>query len=120
MKIAITSTGQGLEADVDPRLGRAHFFLIYDTDSKRAETLDNAQNLNAAQGAGVQAAQNLAKAEVQAVLTGNCGPKAFQVLNAAGITVYVGLSGSVSEAIAEFESGRLEPCDAANKPGHWG
>ena len=104
---------------MDTRLGRAQYFVIQDTESGEVEALDNAENLNAMQGAGVQAGQNLANAGVEAVLTGNCGPKAFQVLDAAGVKVYLGISGTVADALAAFKDGKLQLADAANKPGHW-
>jgi hypothetical protein len=61
MKIAITTSGIDLDAPVDPRFGRAKSFIIYDTDSGQWSVLDNAQNLNAAQGAGIQAATAVVK-----------------------------------------------------------
>ena len=53
MKIAITAQGPELSAQVDPRFGRAKYFIIYDVDSDEFEAVDNEQNLNAPQGAGI-------------------------------------------------------------------
>jgi len=119
MKIAITASGQTLDAPVDARFGRASYFVVVDTDTGNHEAHDNAQNLNAAQGAGIQAAQNVARLGVQAVVTGNCGPKAFRTLSAAGISVAVGASGTVRDAVDAYTSGALTPADAANVEGHW-
>ncbi len=119
MKIAITSQGADLSSQVDPRFGRARMFIIYDVDSGEFEAVDNEQNLNAAQGAGIQAAQNVADQGVEYVLTGHCGPKAFSALNAAGVKVIVGVEGSVQEAIEKFKAGELKPTDAADVDGHW-
>ena len=77
MKIAITSQGKELESPVDPRFGRAKFFIVADTEQEGFTVADNGQNLNAAQGAGIQAGRNVVDLGVQAVITGHVGPKAF-------------------------------------------
>ena len=119
MKVAVTTNGKDLSAQVDPRLGRATGFLIVDTETGEFEYVDNSQNMQAAQGAGIQAGQTVANTGVEAVLTGNCGPKAFMALNAAGIKIYVGVSGTVAEAIEKFRAGELQVADGANVGGHW-
>ncbi len=120
MRIAITTSGAGLDAPVDPRFGRAKSFIIYDTDSGQWSVLDNAQNLNAAQGAGIQAATAVVNAGAEAILTGNCGPKAFRALLAGKVRVYTGVSGTVRQAIEQFRAGQLEAADAANVESHSG
>jgi predicted Fe-Mo cluster-binding NifX family protein len=70
MKIAVTSTGQDLDSPVDPRFGRAAYILIVDTDSMDVEVLDNAQNVNAFKGAGIQAATMINDKHVDVLLTG--------------------------------------------------
>jgi len=119
MKIAITTVGENLEAAVDPRFGRAKTFLVYDDQTEQIELIPNTQNLQAAQGAGVQAAQQITDSGVQVLITGNVGPKAFSVLQTAGIKVYTGLSGTVREAIEAYKEGKLMETGAATKPGHW-
>jgi predicted Fe-Mo cluster-binding NifX family protein len=120
MKIAITTSGEDLDAAVDPRFGRARAFILYDTDSGEWSVLDNAQNLNAAQGAGVQSGTTVVNAGAQAVLTGNCGPRAFTTLAAGGVQVYTGATGTVREAIAAFQAGELEQAQGANVGAHFG
>ena len=107
MKLIVTATGDTLEAAVDPRFGRAARFILYDTKTGAWEAVDNTQNLNALQGAGIQAAQAVARTGARAVITGDCGPKAFQTLHAAGIQVFAGAEGTVREAVAQFEAGAL-------------
>lgn len=119
MKVVVTSQGETLESKVDPRFGRAKNFIIVDTESGDFECVDNAQNLNAAQGAGIQAAQNVANTDAEALVTGNCGPKAFKVLEASKIKVYVGADGTVAEAIEKFKNGELNEAENANVEGHW-
>jgi predicted Fe-Mo cluster-binding NifX family protein len=119
MKIAITSKGKDLDAEVDPRFGRAQYIIVYDTDAGTFSALDNSANIDAARGAGVQAGQNVAQTGAGALITGNCGPKAFNVLNSAGVKVYIGAQGTVREAIRGFKAGSLTPADAPNVEGHW-
>lgn len=119
MKIAITSTGGTLGDALDTRFGRALRFIIYDTETKEAAALDNVQNLNAPQGAGIQAAARVAEAGAAAVLTGHCGPKAFRVLSEAGIGVYLTAARTGAEAVALFEEGKLTKAEAADVAGHW-
>ena len=120
MKIAITTSGQDLQAPVDPRFGRAKSFLLYDTEAGEWSILDNAQNVAAAQGAGIQAAATIANAGAQAVLTGNCGPRAFATLAAAKVQVYAGVTGTVQEAIEAFQAGRLQAANEATVGAHFG
>jgi len=119
MKIAITASGNALDCEVDPRFGRAGFFIVYDTDNDSYTVIDNNQNLNAPQGAGVQAGQIIVNSGAAALLTGNCGPKAYSLLSTAGIKVYLGAKGTVEDTIAAFKAGRLSPADSPNTQGHW-
>lgn len=119
MIVVVTATAAALDAQVDPRFGRAACFLAVDTASGVFQAHENSQNLNAAQGAGIQAAETVSRLGAEVVITGNCGPKAFRTLNAAGIRVVVGAQGTVSEAIEAFKSGALVPTDTPNVEGHW-
>ena len=119
MKIAVTAQGTDLESQADPRFGRTKYFVVMDTDSDDFEAVDNAQNFNAAQGAGIQAARNVAELGVEAVLTGHCGPNAFRTLTAAGIKVFTGASGTVKETVEKFKSGELAEAVNADVTGHW-
>jgi len=86
MKIAITSRGPTLDDEVDARFGRCACFLIVDPDTMEVEALENASAALGG-GAGIRSAQALADRGAEVVLTGNCGPNAFQTLAAAGIKV---------------------------------
>ena len=117
-KIAITSEGPSLDDQVDPRFGRAAGFLLVDPDTMATEYLDNGQSQVMAQGAGIQAAQIVARAGVDWVLTGYVGPKAFKVLAAAGIKVGQDLEGlTIQTVIDRFKSGAIVAAQAANKAG---
>ena len=119
MKIAITTSGNDLNAPMDSRFGRAPKFLIYDLEAKTFEIVDNQQNLNAAQGAGIQSAQNIARLGAGALITGHCGPKAFRVLQAAKIKIYNTTAETVSEAIDQYLGGKLTEATGADVEGHW-
>ena len=119
MKIAVTSQGSDLNSQVDPRFGRAKNFIVVDTDTEEFSVHDNSQNLNAAQGAGIQAGRTVAELGVEAVLTGNVGPKAFTTLQATNVKVYPEASGTVKEAVRKFKAGELQPAGRANVEGHW-
>ena len=116
MKIIITSQGSRLDDQVDPRFGRAKQFILADTESGQFAAHDNAQNLNAPQGAGIQAAQAAARLGAEAVLTGHVGPKAFAALSAAGIKVGQDLDGlTVAEAVERYRAGQVPMAAGPNK-----
>lgn len=119
MKIGITSTGENLESNVDPRFGRGRYFLIVDTESLKYETISN-ESMIASGGAGIQAAQTIAKKNIQAVITGNIGPNAFKTLSAAGIKVYTGVNGTVKQAVEQYKKGELKETQAPNVGSHFG
>jgi predicted Fe-Mo cluster-binding NifX family protein len=119
MKIVISATGPDLEARVEPRFGRSSYFLLVNPESMEYEVLTNGQNLQAAQGAGIQAATLVARHRPTAVLTGNCGPKAFHTLQAGGITVIVGVEGSVRDVVQDYQAGKLKPAMGPNVTSHW-
>ena len=95
MKAVVTAAGPDLQSPVDPRFGRARYFLLVDTQTGQFTAHDNVQNLNAPQGAGIQSAQAVVQLGAEAVLTGNVGPKAFTTLKAGRVAVYTGAAGTV-------------------------
>lgn len=119
MLIAISTSENDLNSLVDLRFGRTKGFLIYDTESNTSEYIDNVQNLQAVQGAGIQAAQNVVNKNVDAVITGHCGPKAFKVLSTYEIKVYTSDSIKISEAIEKFKKNELTELSSADVEGHW-
>ncbi len=120
MKLAVTSLGETLDSPIDQRFGRARYFVLYDTETEEWSSHDNQQNLNAAQGAGIQAGQKVAEIGAEAVITGHCGPKAFATLKAGNIELYPGASGTVKEAISAFSEGTLHKSENADVEGHFG
>jgi len=119
VKIALTASGASLDAPLDPRFGRAARFVVVDTVTGNVTVHDNTPNLNAAQGAGIQAAEAVSQLGVEVVITGHCGPKAFRALQAAGIQVVTGATGTAKEAVARYQKGELKPATSADVEGHW-
>ncbi len=122
--IAVTSEGPALTDMVDPRFGRAAGFVVANLATGETSFIDNGNSQVMAQGAGIQAAENVARAGVQAVLSGFVGPKAFQALTAAGIAVIQDVENmTVGQAVEKYKSGALAASDApnaqsgGNKPG---
>jgi predicted Fe-Mo cluster-binding NifX family protein len=119
MKIAFSTSGETLDSPLDARFGRAPKFLVYDLDSETFEVVDNQQNLNATQGAGIQSAETVARLGAKALVTGHCGPKAFRVLQAAGIKIFNTNAPTVAEALTQYRAGKLTEAKAADVEGHW-
>ncbi len=119
MKIAISSTGPSLDEQVEMRFGRCACFLIVDPQTLEFDAVEN-PNIAAGGGAGIQSAQMLADKNVTDILTGNCGPNAFSTFGAAGIQVITGVSGTVRDAVEQYNAGKLKPTDAPNVTSHFG
>lgn len=119
MKVAITSKGDQLSSDVDPRFGRAPYIIIVDTETLAFEALDNSTNVNAFKGAGIQAATMVADKGAEVLMTGYCGPNAFKTVSAAGVKVVNDISGTVEDVVAKFKAGNLAYSEEANTDGHW-
>lgn len=119
MKIAFSTSGDSLEAPLDIRFGRAPKFLVLDLDDKSFTVIDNEQNLNAAQGAGIQSAETVVRSGAKALVSGHCGPNAFRVLRAAGVQVYPSAAASIAEALEKFRAGELKEASGADVQGHW-
>jgi predicted Fe-Mo cluster-binding NifX family protein len=119
MKLALSATAPSLDAEVDPRFGRCQYFITVDPQTMQFEALDNS-NAAAAGGAGISTAQMIAGKGVEVVLTGNCGPNAYQTLSAARIQVITGVSGRIKDAVEAYKTGRLQPNAEPNVGSHYG
>lgn len=119
MKICVTATGNTLDAPVDPRFGRAPYFVIVDSETMAFEAVPN-MAAGAMSGAGIQAAQTIARKGVNVLITGNVGPNAFQALSSAGIRIVVGAYGTVREVIEKYNRGELRETGAPTVGGHFG
>lgn len=118
MKIAVTAKGKDLDAEIDPRFGRALYIIIIDSESMEYEVIENAENVNALRGAGIQTAALVSEKGADVLLTGSCGPNAFRTVNAAGIKVVNDVTGAVRDAVTDFKNGKFSFADHANIEGH--
>ncbi|MFA5144653.1 MAG: NifB/NifX family molybdenum-iron cluster-binding protein [Candidatus Omnitrophota bacterium] len=119
MKICITSEGKVLDSKVDPRFGRCQNFIFFDTDTGNFEAQENT-SFQFQGGAGIQSGQLVVSKGVKVVLTGNVGPNAHQVLSAAGVSVFTGVSGTVKEAIEGYKNGKYKAVDAPSVSSKFG
>jgi predicted Fe-Mo cluster-binding NifX family protein len=118
MKISVSARGEVLDSEVDPRFGRTAGFVLFDTESRSADYLDNSAQQDSSKGTGVKAAQMVAKAGAEVLITGQLGPNAAQVLRKSGIKIYACRSGTVREAIQAFQDNTLQELgDADIQPG---
>jgi len=107
VKVAVSSTGPSLDSQVDPRFGRCQYFIIVDPDTMEFEAIEN-PNIMAMGGAGIQSAQLVANKGAEVVLTGSCGPNAYQTLSAAGVKIIVGVLGTVREVVERYKRGEYQ------------
>jgi len=119
MKIAITAASGAPDASVDPRFGRAAWFLVVETETMAFEAVENS-NVAAAGGAGINSAKAVIDTGAQAVLTGNCGPNAERTLSAGNIKLYTGVQGTVAEAVEQFKAGALTEATGPSVDSHSG
>lgn len=106
MKICVTSRGDKLDSEVDPRFGRCNYFLFINSETLEFEAVENSF-AQAGGGAGIQSGQLMSSKGVKAVLTGNVGPNAFQTLTGAGIEIFTGASGTAREAFQSYKEGKI-------------
>jgi predicted Fe-Mo cluster-binding NifX family protein len=108
MKIVLTTVSPNLETDVDPRFGRAANLLVIETDTLEWKAESN-PGASSSGGAGILAAQIVADQHVQAAISGDFGPHAFEALQAAGISMYIyGDCQNAFQAIERFKAGQLQ------------
>lgn len=119
MKVVVSAVQEGLDAGVSPVFGRCPVYVFVDSDTMQFEAVPNPA-ISAAGGAGIQAAQFAVSKGAQAVLTGNVGPNAFNVLQQAGITIYPVSGGTVRQAVEALNSGQLQPVSGATSAMHGG
>ncbi|MCI0476274.1 MAG: NifB/NifX family molybdenum-iron cluster-binding protein [Anaerolineales bacterium] len=115
MKIIISTVTPNIESEVDPRFGRGAYLLVVDPNTLEWQAHPN-PGVNASGGAGIKAAQFVVEQKVDAVISGDFGPHAFDALNAANVPMYVfGATRTVRDAIARFNVGQLERVGAATR-----
>ena len=117
MKVAVSARGSTPDSDIDERMGRAYWLMIYETKTNAWQAINNEVSRNAHNGAGQQTANLLIELGVEAVLTGEVGPRVFRLLNGAGIEIYLGAAGTVMDTLVSWHDGELNKARAANNIG---
>jgi predicted Fe-Mo cluster-binding NifX family protein len=119
MKVAVAAAGPDLDSAIDPRFGRCRYFVVVDTETMAFEALENTAAMQGS-GAGIAAAQLVARAGAEAVIAANLGPKAFDALKAGEMTAFGAETGSVREAVEALKAGSLPELGSANVASHTG
>lgn len=109
MKILFTAEGKEWSSPVDPKLGRTEFLVVYDEAGGELTAIPN-QESHTVQHAGPYTAEKILEIAPDVIITGNGpGGRAFNILEASDITIYVGAGEmSLQEAYDAFKAGRLE------------
>jgi predicted Fe-Mo cluster-binding NifX family protein len=119
MKIVVTASAADLDALASPVFGRCPSYVFVDPETMAFEAFENPA-ISAAGGAGIQAAQFVVERGAQAVVTGNVGPNAFNVLQSANVPIYLFGEGTVRQAAEAYKAGRLAAVGTASAPAHAG
>jgi predicted Fe-Mo cluster-binding NifX family protein len=119
MKVMVTAQGSDLEAPSNPRFGRCPMFVFVDIETMAFEAIPNPA-ASASGGAGIQAAQFVVEQGAEAVLTGNVGPNAAEVLRAADVPVYLNNERTIKASVEAFKEGRLAKAQGATVAAHTG
>lgn len=120
MQIAISlQENNGSDSAVSPIFGRCPYFIFIDPQSKDFEVKENPAK-SAAGGAGIQAAQMVVDQGVDAVISGNLGPKAHAVLLSAKVPVYQCSGGKASQALEDYLAGKLPALNQPSTAAHSG
>ena len=119
MRIVVSAQGENLDAPASPVFGRCPIYIFVDSETMQFEAMPNPA-MNQGGGAGIQAAQFVVERGAQAVLTGNLGPNAFNVLAAAGVPGYLVPEGTVRQSVDAFKAGQVQPMGGANVAAHAG
>jgi predicted Fe-Mo cluster-binding NifX family protein len=114
MKIVISATGRDKESNIDKTFHRCNFYLIIDTNSNSLKTLENTTRDRPSE-IGATVGQIVADTGIDAVITTNIGPRAFEIFERYGIKIYQA-KGKVNDAIQQLEKGKLSEITKATIP----
>jgi predicted Fe-Mo cluster-binding NifX family protein len=118
MKIVISATGKNIDSNIDATFGRALFFLIVDTKTKKVKVIENKVR-DRPNGVGITIVNTVESEGIDAVITNNIGPLAFETFEQSGVKIYKA-EGKINDAIRLFEEGKLSEIKKATKPKYAG
>ena len=107
MQIVLSANRPNIDGEIDPRFGRCRYLVFVDPRTMQYEAEEN-PSLEVMSGAGISTAQFVASRGPKALITGNIGPNAHQVLSAAGIEMFTGVSGKIRDVIEIYNSDKLK------------
>ena len=117
MKIAIPADEKNIDTEVCVSFGRAPYFVIYDTETKEVDYIENTA-ANAKGGAGIKAAQIVVDTGAEVLLTPRCGENAADVIANADIKIFKTMKGTIEENIKDFQEGVLVPLEEIHEGFH--
>ena len=105
MKICFaTYRTAGLDGNVHSHFGKSATYTLYDTETGEVSWVENTSNH---MGGTALPPVVVKAAGADAMLCSGCGSKAISLFDDLGIVVYLGVGGSVSEAIDAYNDGKL-------------
>jgi predicted Fe-Mo cluster-binding NifX family protein len=108
MRICFTAKGITPDSPAEERFGRAPYFIVIESENGAFEAIQNPFS-DGGGGVGPKAAQVLIANNVNALVSGQIGGNAREVLAAAGIAMYIyRAGGSVKNAFDQFTQKTLE------------
>jgi predicted Fe-Mo cluster-binding NifX family protein len=119
MRVALTTTGNNMDAPLDEHFGLTPKFLVYETETGSYIVTSNEYAGSETQHAGIKLALRLAEEHIDGVITRHVGPKAYETLTAARITVFICRAETVGEAIHQLKFGELTEAPAADVDAQW-
>jgi predicted Fe-Mo cluster-binding NifX family protein len=109
MKVAISATDKIIESEISDIFGRCPYFILVETEDGKIGKIEVIKNESTDQnsGAGVSTAQLMAENNVNAVITGNMGPRALDALKQFNIKIYLG-KGIVKDTLQDLMDNKLK------------
>ena len=108
-RIAVAATAPKPDATVFSPFGRAPWLMIYDPADRKWQPVDNSSAASNGDpgGPAIEATNTLIEHSVKIVIGGDVPGPALQALSGAGIRVFMGASGTVVKALADYQAGKL-------------
>ena len=116
MLVIIGADEDTLQSPVSKRFGHAPYFILYNTETRTSETMENSR-----EGHNHDNLYGFLKTGVEAFIVGNIGPHAFDIINTSKSKVYLARKMSVQEAVEKLlkrELVRLSEPTAKRSIGH--
>jgi predicted Fe-Mo cluster-binding NifX family protein len=117
LRIAVSSRERGPGSPVEPRFGRAAWFVFYEPDRDAWSAVENPMR-EAPGGAGARAARLVLDEGATVVLTGRVGPSAGGALRAGGVALELvdGAIATAADAISAWREQQLVTGRPAPEP----